>query len=48
MALTKIYAGTEITEDYKNIEGWEKIYKWIVQDTTQNKTPVKRRKVKSA
>ena len=28
--LTKIYAGEEITENYKNIEGWENIYLWLV------------------
>ncbi len=25
----KVYAGEEITEDYRNINGWEKIYPWI-------------------
>lgn len=44
--LTKIYAGEEITEDYKNIEGWETVYPWIKHDLTQKKTLVNREKVK--
>ncbi len=36
--IDKIYAGEELTEDYKKIAGWEKIFSWLVAE--QNKSKV--------
>lgn len=32
VALTNIKAGEEITEDYRKIDGWKKVYKWLCKD----------------
>jgi len=34
-ALTNIKAGEEITENYREIEGWEEAYPWLVDNSLQ-------------
>lgn len=38
--LRKIKAGEEIVEDYKQIEGWEKVFPWLIEGEKGVKTVV--------
>lgn len=36
VTLCKLYAGEELTEDYRQIEGWEKVFPWLVEIQEKN------------